>query len=118
MDAQVLTLSTLPKLDFGKIDAAFRAEMDRAVEDCKDRPLESKARKVSINFLLAPKIDKAAGLEGNNADEVELQCEVTSTVPKRKTRVYTMRTQQNNGLLFQPDSPDEPDQPGMFKEED
>lgn len=110
--ATTFTLASLNELDFGKIPAAFTAEMKHAVADCKDRPMETKARKVSISFILVPKIDKQSN--DNHADEVEMQCEVTSTVPKRKTNVYTMRTKQDHGLLFEPDSPTEPNQPGLY----
>ncbi len=106
-----LKLENLAKLDFGKIPAAFDAEVLRCVADCKDRPLDDKPRKVSLTFNLWPKADVDG--TGVVCQDVDVECEVTSTVPKRRTRIYTMRPTHDDKLAFQPDSPENPDQLGI-----
>lgn len=106
-----LRLSTLKDLDLGKIDAAFQRELKLAVEDCKDRPLENKARVVNVAFLLAPD-------EATDGDEVKIQAVISSKYPKRTSRVYNMVTTPNGGLKFHPDLPGDPQESTLFDGEE
>lgn len=106
MNETPLSLENLKQLDLGKISVAFDAELQRAVKDCMDRPGDKKARKVAIIFLLAP-TDESTGT-GDANDVLHVGCEITSVVPKRRTRVYAMRPRVNGSLTFHLDSPDDP----------
>ena len=79
-----LTLENLKDLDFGKIGVAFNAELAHVTKDCLDRPGDTKARKVAITFILAPTADTIGN--GSPADVVQVGCEISSSVPKRRSR--------------------------------
>lgn len=97
-------LESLGQLDMGKIIAAFDAERARVVQDCLDRPGDKKARAVTLEFLFAPVPNQLGTCE-----EVMMECKVTSKVPKRQTKIYTMSPNSKGDLAFHPDLPDEPD---------
>lgn len=112
---ETLTLENLKLLDFGKIGAAFNAELEHVVKDCCDRPTDNRPRTVTIQFKLAPEVDVKAGLI--QADDILVGCEIASGVPKRRTQVYKMKPQANGALVFHPDLPDEPDNSTLYDEE-
>ena len=101
-----LTLENLKDLDFGKIGVAFNAELAHVTKDCLDRPGDTKARKVAITFILAPTADTIGN--GSPADVVQVGCEISSSVPKRRTRIYQMSPRVNGMLTFHPESPGDP----------
>lgn len=106
------TLENLRLLDFGKIGAAFQVELERVVKDCMDRPGDDHAREVTIKFRIAP--TEEGGI--TNCDTVSVECEISSAVPKRRTKVYEMRPNINGQLTFNPDLSAEPDGQTMFDE--
>lgn len=102
-----LTLENLKDLDFGKIGVAFNAELAHVTKDCMDRPGDTKSRKVTISFILAPSEDSTG--RGQPGDVIHVGCEIASSVPKRRTRVYDMSPRVNGSLTFHPDSPADPE---------
>jgi hypothetical protein len=108
------SLENLKLLDFGKIGVAFSAEVQRVVKDCLDRPGDENARAVSIKFNFKP----AAEPGSNDCEQVNVECEITSSVPKRRTKVYQMQPHHNGKLSFNPDLPDEPDQDTLYHGEE
>ncbi len=101
-----LTLENLKDLDFGKIGAAFNAELAHVTKDCLDRPGDTKCRKVSIMFILVPTPDTIGN--GQPGDVIHVGCEISSSVPKRRTRIYEMSPRVNGMLTFHPESPEDP----------
>jgi len=106
-----LTLQNLRLLDFGILEEAFKAELARCVNDCEDRPGEEKARVVSIDFKLTP---LSANPSKKDCDNVALEVEISSSQPKRRSKVYTTTPRLNGTLVFNPDVPDDPDQPTLY----
>ena len=104
MARKELTLDNLKDLDFGKIGEAFNQEIQRVVRDCNDRPGDKRARKVAIEFAVVPVLG-----EGGDCEECLVEAQITSAVPKRRTKVYTMLPNRNGQLAFHPELPDEPD---------
>lgn len=109
-----LSLSNLKLLDMGKAHSAFDAELAYVVRDCIDRPHDDKPRKITMTFLIAPVKDSQSA----NADQVDVGVEIASSVPKRRTRVYTMNTRTNGQLAFHPDSPADPNDNRLFDQLD
>ena len=107
-------LKTIGLLDFGIIDEAFTKDLQRVVQDCLERPMDGKPRKVSIVFSIAP--EKKPDMR--DCDSVTVECEVTSTVPKKRTQVYTMTPTVGGQLLFNPDTPEDPDQATLYDDEE
>jgi hypothetical protein len=101
------SLDTIHLLDLGKINEAFKAEIMHVVKDCIDRPLDDKERTVSIVFRVTPNVDTKAG--ERDCDRVAVACDIKSTIPTRKTRIYDMKVHQNGMLSFHPDLPEEPE---------
>jgi len=114
MRQEALTLENLKLLDFGKIGAAFDAELSHVVKDCMDRPADNRARTVTIQFKLAPKVDVKAGLV--HADEILVGCEIMGAVPKRRTQIYAMVPKADGLLTFHPDLPEEPEGSTLYDE--
>jgi hypothetical protein len=115
-------LENLRLLDFGLVAEAFLHEQSRVVGDCEDRPGDSKARVVQIKFLYAPKSDTPGRAE---CDQIEVQVEITSSLPKRVSKVYAcqMRQQLDEngkptvGLRFHPDANDDSQARLLFDEQ-
>ncbi len=105
---QELTLENLKELDFGKVDVAFARHLKRAVEDCMDRPGDETARVVRLSFLLKPVKD-----QDGHADDVAMQCQVTSKVPAHKSKVFSCRPRKGGHLFFDSETPENFDQ-GSF----
>lgn len=114
MNPTKLTLENLKQLDHGIIPAAFNKEIERIVEDCKDRPTDDRPREVVLKIKMAPKVDAEAG--DVNGDEILVDAEISSVVPKRRTKVYTMKP-QGKSAIFHPDLPDDPDESMLYDED-
>lgn len=116
-------LQNLALLDGAKIPMVFDKEMARIIEDCNDRPLLDKARRVVIVFEAVPvsNIEKNKGsvpAGGTvDCDNVKLKCEIQSSIPKHKTQVYTMTPKNDGSLFFHPDDPEDPDANLLYDED-
>lgn len=101
-------LAKLAEIDGGRIAIAFEQALKRVAMDCDDRPGEKKARTITLQLSISPKLD-VDGL----ADECDVQATVSDSVPKRKSKVYNMSMRKGGHLLFQPDSVDDHTQETM-----
>lgn len=109
MNRTKFTLENLKQLDFGLIGTAFNAELTRVVKDLQERPMDDGARKINIAFNMVPVPDVNTNTGSIDLDEVKVECEITSAVPKHRTKIYTMKPMQDGSLSFHPDMADEPD---------
>lgn len=114
MAYEKLTLDALRKLDGGRIAEAFDQAVDRARDDCIDRPGTNGARKVSLIVEFKSVQDADTG----GLDSVEVSFDVKEVIPPRKSRKYNMDARESvpgdpGGLFFQPLSPERHNQ-GTF----
>lgn len=100
----------LNKMFRGMLPALFDDEMRRCLLDCKDRFEDDKARSVKIEFRTSPR-------HGTNGDEVDVEVEVVSTVPKKRTRLHTLAVKANGEAMFHPDLLDEPEGRTLYDED-
>ncbi len=107
-------LENLHMLYHGEIEKAFLREVKRVTADCEDRPLEKKPRVVNLQFIFTPVPDMDGAQV--NLDKVSTAIDISSTIPKHKTRVYEMKAKANGELAFHPDSPDDPDADMLYDE--
>lgn len=107
MNPVELALENLKELDFGKVPAAFLVERDHVVRDCMDRPHDDKPRKVTITFIFKPVIDTDS--RTIDCESIDVGVEVSSTLPKRTTSIYSMSPKKNGMLTFHPDLKRDPD---------
>jgi len=87
--------SLMEQLDGGRVAEAFDAELRRVVMDCEDRPADDKERKVVLTFQIKPVVDDSGHL-----DEVKGRFQVTSTVPRRRSKIYSFGARKNGVLVF------------------
>ncbi len=116
MNPVELSLENLGQLDFGKIIAAFNHEREHVVKDCLDRPQDDKPRKIVITFLLKPICDETS--RTIDCDSIDVGCEVSSVVPKRRTTIYSMKPRQDGGLTFHPDLASDAEGSTLYDETD
>lgn len=102
MPQKQLTIDSLRDLDFGLVSTAFETELQRVVKDLQDRPTDGKPRKVALIFVLKSMDD--------HADDIDCECEVVASIPKRVSKPYRMRAKQDGSLYFQPEAPENADQ--------
>lgn len=98
-------------LDGGKVDIAFQDALKRAVLDCFDRPHDAKPRTVTLKANIAPVTD------GQELDSVNVEFEVESKVPVRRSKTYPMKVHNNGQLSFVEENPTNPDQKTLLDEE-
>lgn len=102
MGMKGLSLASLVELDMGMIDVAFKAELKRVIDDLADRPGDKTNRSVTLQIKLAPERNDAGVCTGANVEFM-----VNSSVPKKRTRQYSMRVHPRGELLFNPESTDD-----------
>jgi hypothetical protein len=98
-----VSLDSLGLLDEGKGAAAFQALLDRAADDCDDRPGEPKPRKVTLEIEMVPVLE--ADLQ---CTEVKAVVKAKLTVPQFSTKEYSFalrKTNKGSILVFSEDSP-------------
>lgn len=92
-----LTLESLIHFDGGTAAVAFSRMLQRAIADCKERPTESRVRKVTLQVELTP-------LEQDGVlDDVEIvvQCkEVIPTYQSQTVRAQVRRQGKQLALVF------------------
>lgn len=85
---QPLTLETLGQLDDGTVRLLIEKAMQEAFTDCDNRPMLSKARKITIQLSAIPALDERHGaMKG-----IHLAVQVKSTLPPRQGREEYLRT--------------------------
>jgi len=102
MGKQRLTLQSLTGLDSGVPAGAFQAELRKVVEDCIKRPGLDSVRKVQLDVHIKPCVDSRGVCEIAN-----VEFEVSSSIPKQRTREYQMEVHAKGELLFNELSPDD-----------
>lgn len=112
MGLEEFTLGSIKDLGGGKAALAFAQHVRRAALDCKDRPGDGAARKVTLELVLSPILQP-----DGDCDEVSAQLKVSSTVPKQQTKPYSFGLRANGMLTFNPDSLDNVDQATMLKDD-
>jgi hypothetical protein len=107
-----LDLANLKIMDDGRIEAAFAQEMKHVVLDLMDRPGDDRERSITLKVKFSPVMDVTGEL-----DSVDVQMDIGSKMPSRKSRVYDMkarRSQKGPMLVFNEDSLDNADQTTIF----
>lgn len=99
-----LSLAALATIDGGRIARAFDLALEQIRADLVDRAVLVDARKLSISVNLVPIADEAGELDG-----ASVSFDFAVSVPKRKTKPYTMLA-RDGALLFNEGSPKNPRQ--------
>lgn len=108
MALEQLTIHTLGNLDDAKTGVAFATHLKRAADDCYDRPVDNRPRKVTIQIELVP-VPEANG----DCGEVNADVKITSTIPPHQTKTLSLGLRHNGMLVHRTESPHNVNQPGL-----
>jgi hypothetical protein len=100
-----LTLETLKDLDGGRPALAFQHAVEDAVHDCKDRPMDERPRKISMEFILNPIAEESDVGGVFTCTGVTGQFKVKTTLPQRQTKAYSFGLNRQGKLFFSEFSP-------------
>jgi hypothetical protein len=100
-----LTLQTIRDFDPG-IVLAFNKRLAAAAADCDDRPMDDKPRKITLEVVMTPILDKGT----RECDSVEIDFRCGSKQPEYRTKPYVIGLNKGGILVGDPDSPDDPNQ--------
>lgn len=95
-------LSDLAKIDGGLLDAQFKMELHKVIDDLRDRAALKKPREILIKVSLEPEGDAHGSLL-----EIKTDIEISSKVPKVKTREYSMGAIKNDALVYNDLAPED-----------
>ncbi len=107
MGLERFDFAALVAFDGGRIKTAIEQALARCEADCADRPGDDKARKITLTISLNPVLDEDRPGELHGCD---IQFQVHDTVPKRSSKIYSLRAKSGGGLFFNEISKDDPDQ--------
>jgi hypothetical protein len=103
MALELFNLKTLSEMDGGRIRDALDVALRRIRRDLADRPADKRPRKVRLEISLRPVA------EGRELRDVVVAFDIAETIPKLRSREYTM-IPGRRGLFVNELSPDDPRQ--------
>lgn len=108
INAQNLSMESLPLVRSGLLAAQFDALIRATVRDCHERPALEKGRKITLEITLTPRCD-----DRGNMDMVAADFGMKSTIPGFSVEGDPMLPRGEDRLLFQPLSPSDPRQDAL-----
>lgn len=90
---------SLQILDDGKPNIALRKHLQRACQDCQDRPNDTTARKVTVEISFVPVIE-----QDGDCTDAWMQVKLKSSIPDHKTKPYSVGLRRNNMFVFSENS--------------
>ena len=92
-----LTFENIGEVDAGRIKLAVEQHLKKIVTDCIDRPGNDTARTLTLQLNIVPQIDP----DTNNCDDVNIEFEVGSKVPKHRSRMVNCAVRKSlNGPML------------------
>jgi hypothetical protein len=112
---QALSLDTLNQVDYGKASIAFQRLVRQAVQDCMDRPVLKKPRKVQLTMTINP----VTVINGNTIDceSVKGSFQMKILLPNMETDPIDFGIRNNGDIVFNPDAPDNHKQQTFMEDE-
>lgn len=100
-DQVKFTIESLEEhFDYGALGISFDLAWKQIVKDCQDRPALDKDRSVVITISARPHPDLHAPTI--TADNIVVQGQISTTLPKKKTNIVIMRTKQDGSSTLHP----------------
>lgn len=108
-----LNLQHLVLLD-PRIGAMVEADLATIARDCMNRPTDTRARKLVLQFEITPVPDiDPQDSQSVSCDRVQVSLQSKTTLPNRKTAVFPMDVSKG-GMRFNADLPSNLDQQTLF----
>ena len=104
-----LTLSTLDKVDGGRLAELFDDAMRRVLSDCRDHPGDDKARTVTLTARVKPVLAD----DERELATVDVDFDVRPVIPKRGTLATRMKIEPDGAVSFSLFDAENPDQGGL-----
>lgn len=92
----IRSLSDLAKVENGVLDHLFADGLAAAINDCRERPAEAKARDICFKVKLTPVADSQSG---GALCEIKAEFELKTNVPVSRTRKLSMAA-KGSGLVY------------------
>ncbi len=86
-----LSLATIANIDSGQAAAAFDASLRRAIQDCVQRPMEERVRKITLQAELTP---------SDGGDDIHVSFQIKETLPTFQTSVVKMQVRKQGHQLM------------------
>jgi len=110
---EVLRLETIKDID-PRIEGVFQYHVERARQDCMNRPADKTERKIIVEFSFEPVMD-----ENRECDAINMTVKARSKVPDHASATYKLGVDaKKKGLLFNRDNPQDIDQPALFNSDE
>jgi len=103
-----LSIQSLDELDNGIVALQFLRHLQRAANDCLDRPGDKTTRKVTLEFSFSPVCDQSG-----TADTAACVAEIKSKIPVHRSKTYEMGLSKA-GFTFNRDVPENLNQSVLF----
>lgn len=100
-----LSLRTIEKLDDGRIAAAFKIALQRAIRDCENRPANRKSRKVMLQVEVLPHLN-----DDGRCYDCDFSFAIKESLPQANSAKYRGCIKHDGSLLFNDLSDDNPNQ--------
>jgi hypothetical protein len=104
-----LNFASLAQLDDGQINNLLMLHLQRAAQDCVNRPGEKAKRKITFDFEITPRMDPSTG----ECDDVHIEILAKTKIPTYRSKTYQMQV-SSKGVFFNQDFPEALDQQSLF----
>lgn len=99
-----LDFAALQQIDNGKLGRAVTSELGKIARDVADRFEDSRARKLSVSITFTP------AAEDGMVVGATMEMEISSTLPSKRSRPYTLGVHHGGGFVVNPEAPENPQQ--------
>jgi hypothetical protein len=89
----------LQAIDDGKLNLVLQKHLQRACQDCQDRPNDNKPRKVTVEIGFTPIIE-----QDGDACDAWMQVKLKSSIPDHQSKPYSVGLQKNGQFVYSPNS--------------
>lgn len=111
LELDTLDLEGLSLIDGGLVNAMFKHHILRVSRDCADRPGDVGPRTLTLTITSVPVVTPQGVL-----DHIVTDIAMTSKLPNHRTKMYQMRFDKQEGLLFNSAFADTVDQRTLYPE--
>lgn len=114
MGIKEFVISNLSEIDSGRIAEALKLQLQRVLDDCRDRPNLDKPRKIKLQIEVTPTADpRTFALDG-----VNMSFRINSTFPNMERIDLNLGCKADGRLYYSENSPSNFDQKTVFDDDE
>lgn len=107
-----VTFAALDEMDHGRLSKLLARHLATLSNDCMNRPDDTTPRKLTIELVMKPTMDK----ETRECERVWTEIEMKSKVPVYRSAPIPMRPHKS-GFFFNKDIPEDLDAQSLFRDQ-